>query len=75
MRQLLLCGLPMSYTGDLLSGVIGTMTAWSNMQNTAHCDTNSNDTTSVDKSSSLAAKNAEKQKVHTLTHTHTASYC
>eukprot|EP00953_Heterococcus_sp_UTEX-ZZ885_P023803 13068-Heterococcus_DN1.PRE.4 len=51
-----ICCANVTRKGDLLSGVIGTLTAWSNMQTTEHCNSNSNDT------ASLAVKNADKQK-------------
>jgi hypothetical protein len=63
-----------THTGDLLSGVIGTMTAWSNMQKTEHCDSKSSgtiattSTPSVEKLTAAAAKDNEKQKVNAHTH-------
>jgi hypothetical protein len=59
--------------GDLLSGVMGTLTAWSNMQKTQqHCnksdaDSNTTDAKDIDKTSSSAAtKDVEKQEVITV---------
>jgi hypothetical protein len=63
-----------THKGDLLSGVIGTMTAWSNMQQkTKHSDSKSDETTTsnVDKSSlsssTAAAKDAEEHEVYVHT--------